>query len=195
MCPARNPQEPAGRPLRFASEYPNFPEVSGTTLPLLTTVLAGFAVTIIVQIMVRGDTSESLPARVTVALLAFLVSTLLLLSSTTFAINAQAHNYLPFMEPRPGSGNLLAIDDHEAWIRRLERRWHIYHVAALGTFYAGVILLLAGLNIVVWVYAGRTIALVFLGVVVLNLAIVLGIGLWASRREEDRAGRGDAPVA
>lgn len=193
MDPAGRPRKPAGQPLRFGSEYPNFPEVSGTTLPLLTTVLAGFAVTIIVQIMVRGDTDASLPTRVTIALLAFLVSTLLLLSSTTFAINAQAHNYLPFLQPRPETSTLLAIDDHDAWVRRLERRWHIYHVAALATFYSGVILLLAGLDIVVWVYVGRGIALVFLGAVILNLAIILAIGLWASRRAD--TAQGDVPAA
>jgi|GEM_PF-4709630 hypothetical protein len=181
MCPAEAPRRAPGRPLRFAGEYPNFPEVSGTTLPLLTTVLAGFAVTIIVQIMVRGDPSDSLPVRVTAALLAFLVSTILLLASTTFAINAQAHSYLPFLEPGPGKEDLLAIEDHGAWVRRLEQRWHIYHRAALVTFYSGVALLLAGLDVVVWIYLGWATALAFLAAVLVIVAAVVAIGMQAAR--------------
>ncbi|CAN5743244.1 hypothetical protein BH23CHL5_BH23CHL5_13220 [soil metagenome] len=48
MSTATAPQKTERSELSVCREYANFPEVSGATLPLLATVLAGFAVTIVV---------------------------------------------------------------------------------------------------------------------------------------------------
>jgi hypothetical protein len=168
--------------VRYSSEYPNFPEVSGTSFPLLSTVLAGFSVTIIVQLMVRPDPGEPLPAREVAALIAFLLAVLVLLASTTFSVNAQAHNYLPFLDLGDAAARRLRIDDLTDWLERLERRWYMFHVAALATFYAGVLLLLLGLNLVVWVYLGTGAAIIFLIAVVLDVGILHAVGVWVSRR-------------
>ncbi len=182
MSIARETQHEDEAGVRYSSEYPNFPEVSGTPLPLLSTVLAGFAVTIIVQLMVRPDPGMPLPAREVAALLAFLLAVLVLLASTTFAINAQAHNYLPFLGLGEAASRRMRIGDLSDWIERLERRWYMFHVAALVTFYTGVLLFLSGINLVVWVYLGTGAAVIFLIAVVLDMSVVTAVGGWVSRR-------------
>lgn len=188
MSVDRDTQHEDGAGVRFSSEYPNFPEVSGTSLPLLSTVLAGFAVTIIVQLMVRPDPGEPLPAREVAALIAFLLATLVLLASTTFAINAQAHNYLPFLDLGDAASRRLRIGDLSHWLGRLERRWYMFHVAAIATFYTGVLLVLAGINLVVWVYLGTGAAILFLVAVVLDVSAVSAVGVWVSRRNRPPSG-------
>jgi hypothetical protein len=188
MSVAHETRHDEGGGVRYSSEYPNFPEVSGTSLPLLTTVLAGFAVTIIVQLMVRPDPGQPLPAREVAALIAFLLATLVLLASTTFAINAQAHNYLPFLDLGDAASRRMRIGNLGHWIVRLERRWHMFHVAALATFYTGVLLLLAGINLVVWVYLGTGAAILFLVAVILDVTVVSAVTLWVSRRNRSASG-------
>lgn len=56
--PAMNDSDGSPGPRRH--EYPNYPEVSGTALPLLATVLAGFAVTIIIQLTLRRSSFPGL---------------------------------------------------------------------------------------------------------------------------------------
>ena len=160
-------------PGRQKNEYPNFPEVSGTTLPLLATVLAGFAVTIILQILLSPDASGDIPRITLVALIAFLLSLLAFLSSTAFAVNAQANNYLPFIDMTDTGKKFLGVDQTDTWLERIERRWHIYHMAGLIACYSGVVLLLAGVNLILWEYAGVVIASVFLVATLASLAVNL----------------------
>lgn len=167
--------------IRHEPEAPNFPEVSGTSLPLLATVLAGFAVTIIVQLLLQPEVLEGPLTGVTVALIGFLLATLCFLSSTVFAINAQASNYLGFLDIGQEGARLLAIEDRGDWIRRVERRWRVYHVAAIYSFYGGLLLLLVGINLVVWFFAGTGVALPFLLAAVFALAVNVGVGLLAER--------------
>jgi hypothetical protein len=63
---------------------PNYPETSGTTLPLLSAVLAGFAVTTIVQLMLRPGDEDLSPMEV-MAITAFLVGVICFLSSIVFS--------------------------------------------------------------------------------------------------------------
>jgi hypothetical protein len=164
-----------------APEHPNFPEVSGTSLPLLSTVLAGFAVTLTVQLMIRPDAADDLSGRSIVAIIAFLASTLLFLSSIVFAINAQAHNYLPFIDLSPEGRRLLGVEDASEWIRRIERRWTIFHLATIGTFYGGAVLLLAGVNLIVWIYVGTWVALVVLATILINIALTAAVTAYVDR--------------
>jgi hypothetical protein len=94
-------------------EYPNYPEVSGTTLPLLATVLAGFAVTIIIQLTLSPGGTGGLAVLAEVSLVAFLLSLLAFLSATAFAVNAQANNYLPFVDLSDTTRQFMQIDDPE----------------------------------------------------------------------------------
>jgi hypothetical protein len=176
----------SGRPPRRQKhEYPNYPEVSGTTLPLLATVLAGFAVTIIVQLVLSPEGADSLPGSTNVALAAFLLSMLAFLSATAFAVNAQANNYLPFTNLSDTTRRFMQIDDPDAWLHRIERRWRVYHLATLIAFYSGVILLLGGVNLILWEYAGILIALLFLFAAIASLAVNVIVSRVAASRESD----------
>jgi hypothetical protein len=165
-------------------DYPNYPEVSGTTLPLLSTVLAGFAVTIIVQLVLLPDDTDTLPARVVIALITFLLALLSFLLATAFAVNAQANNYLPFIDLSEASKDFLNVDNPGEWLQRIERRWYVYQFAALYTFYGGVVLLLAGVNLILWQYIGATIAVIFLLAALASFGITLAVGRLAESREE-----------
>jgi amino acid transporter len=170
-------------PRRQKHEYPNFPEVSGTTLPLLATVLAGFAVTIIIQLVLSPEGADSLPVLTEVALAAFLLALLAFLSATAFAVNAQANNYLPFTDLSDTTRQFMQIDDPDTWLQRVERRWHVYHLATLIAFYSGVILLLGGVNLILWEYAGTLIAALFLWTALASLAVNMIVSRIAKRHE------------
>jgi hypothetical protein len=152
-------------------DQPNGPEVSGTSFPLLATVLAGFAITIAVQLILQPADDAS--TRVTIALVSFLLSTLLFLSSIGFALNAQANNFLPFLDIGPTGRQLLHIDDRSSWIRGMVKRWVVFHAAAMIAFYVGIALLLAGVNLIVWVFVNGWIALILLTAILINLAVVI----------------------
>jgi hypothetical protein len=152
-------------------EQPNGPEVSGTSFPLLATVLAGFAITIAVQLILQPV--DDSPTRVTIALVSFLLSTLLFLSSIGFALNAQANNFLPFLDIGPTGRQLLHVDDRSGWIRGMVKRWVVFHAAAMISFYVGIALLLVGVNLIVWVFVGGWIALILLAAILINLAVVI----------------------
>jgi hypothetical protein len=163
------------------SHEPNIPEVSGTSFPLLTTVLAGFAVTIAVQLIIRPDTSEELPFRIVAAIAAFLGSTLFFISSIIFAVNAQTHNYLPFLQLDESGRRLLGIVDYRQWLDSLVRQWELFHLVAIVTFYGGIVLLLTGVNLIVWFFIGNGMALLFLGFILFNLLLTILVGLYVDR--------------
>ena len=179
------PADKQGRAgFHYDNEVPNFPEVSGTSFPVLTTVLAGFAVTITVQLLLSPDSTGDLAWQVNVGLVALLLSTLTLLLATIFAINAQARNYLPFLELGDAGRHLLNVDDVTAWIIRIERQWYIYHWAALCTFYSGVGLLLAGINLIIWEYAGAGMAIAFLIAILVSMSATLVVAAIAGAERE-----------
>jgi hypothetical protein len=162
---------------------PNLPEVSGTSFPLLTTVLAGFAVTIAVQLIIRPDASESLPFRVTLSIIIFLTSTLVFISSIVFAVNAQSHNYLPFISDDGSSSRMHGVSNRDQWINWLHRGWESFHSASIITFYSGILLLLAGVNIIVWEFVSGSIALIVLSLIIANIALNVLVGLRIDRRK------------
>jgi hypothetical protein len=165
------------------ADQPNLPEVSGTSFPLLTTVLAGFAVTIAVQMIIRPEGGAELSTRSIIAIVVFLASTLVFISSIVFAVNAQAHNYLPFLANTQDSNHLIGIDDHERWIDWLHRGWDTFHLAAITTFYGGILLLLGGVNLIVWEFVGSGVALIVLLLIIANVLLTLGVGMAIERRK------------
>lgn len=165
--------------LALEPDEPNFPEVTGTTLPLLSGLLAGFAVTITVQLIMEPAVAGD--RRLVVAITAFLLSVLFFLSSTVFAINAQANNYLRFLDLAPAGRRLLNVGNVSDWMWRMERRWHVYYVAALFAFYGGLVPLLAGIDLVILAFMGGPAALLFAAAVIANLALTLLV-FWLSRR-------------
>jgi hypothetical protein len=172
---------------------PNLPEVSGTSFPLLTTVLAGFAVTIAVQLIIRPDATETLPILVTAAIVIFLTSTLTFISSIVFAVNAQSHNYLPFMTDDDRPSQMYGVEDHIQWIIWLHQGWDAFHRASIITFYSGIMLLLAGVNIIVWEFVGPGTALIVLALILFNILVNVTVGLRIHRTKERSAPQGCRP--
>jgi ABC-type multidrug transport system fused ATPase/permease subunit len=168
-------------------EQPNAPEVSGTSFPLLSTVLAGFAITTGVQLVLGTDIAETMTGKIVVALVLVMLSALLFLSSTGFALNAQANNYLPFLELGESGRKLLHIDDHAAWVTRVSRRWKRFYTTAVLFFSLGVLLLLAGVNLIVWEFAGSTLAIALLIAILANVALVVGVTIVLNRDPERAA--------
>lgn len=167
---------------RKAPDSANGPEVAGTSFPLLSTVLAGFGITIALQVILH-PASDDQSVRVVIAVIAFLLATLMFVSSIGFSLNAQANNYLPFLDLGPTAARLLNVKDRSKWIRKMAQRWAIYFAVSMFTFYVGIALLLAGLNLIVWEFAGGTIAAILLVAIALNLLIVIYL-----QRNIDRIG-------
>ena len=164
---------------------PNLPEVSGTSFPVLTTVLAGFAVTIAVQLIIRPDATDDLGARLIAAIIVFLASTLLFIVSIVFGVNAQSYNYLPFLELGENSRRILAAEDYGTWIFRLKRRWEAFHVASLATFYGAILLLLGGVNLIVWEFIGAAVAITVLAIILASLVLTLSVSFYVDRLEPE----------
>lgn len=161
------------RPIfREAPDSANGPDVAGTSFPLLSTVLAGFGITIALQVILH-PASDDPSVRVVTAIIAFLLATLMFVSSIGFSLNAQANNYLPFLDLGPTAARLLNVNDRSRWIRKMAQRWAIYFAASMFTFYVGIALLLAGLNLIVWEFAGGIIAAILLLAIMLNLLVVV----------------------
>jgi hypothetical protein len=169
------------RTFHYGRDLPNFPEVSGTSFPVLTTVLAGFALTIAVQLILRPDDANDLPLSATVALASFLFSILALIVATVFAINAQARNYLPFLGHDDAELRHFGVEDDTSWLLTIERQWYIYHWATLVAFYSGVALLLAGIALVVWAYVGAILTGLFVAAILLSFVITFGVALYVDR--------------
>lgn len=167
------------------SDQPNLPEVAGTSFPQLTAILAGFAITIAVQLIIRPDGSSDVSRIIQIAIVVMLASTLLFISSVIFAVNAQAHNYLPFLELSPTGLKRLAVSDHEAWIERVKRRWKKFHFASITTFYSGIALLLGGVNLIVWEFIGVELALAFATLVAFSVILTTAITLNVYRGATD----------
>jgi hypothetical protein len=165
---------------------PNYPETSGTTLPLLSAVLAGFGVTSVVQILVTS-TRDDLPTAVAVAVAGFLLAVLFFVHAIVFAIKAQASNYIPFLGLSRSTASLLHVEDVSDWVQGLERRWFAFFMVALVSFYSGTALFLGALAIVVWVYAGAAIGAVFvvaaLLIVVSTIVLDAAGSSWADREK------------
>jgi hypothetical protein len=175
--------EKQGSTFHFGNDVPNFPEVSGTSFPVLATVLAGFAVTIAVQLILRPDGADALPGRIVLAIGAFLLSTLALLFSTVFAINAQARNYLPFLDLSDAGRDLMNVGDLTEWVIGIERQWYIYHWATLFAFYSGTILLLTGINLIVWVFIGAALAVMFLVAILASIGVAFAVAMYVERAD------------
>jgi hypothetical protein len=177
-----------------SAEGPNLPEVSGTTFPLLTTVLAGFAVTIAVQLIIRPEPAESIPTIISTAIVAFLASTLLFISSIIFSVNAQSHNYLPFLEIGDDGRRFFSVSDHQTWIAWIQRSWDTFHVWAIGTFYCGIFLLLLGVNLIVWEFVGSGVGFIFSMLIVAHVGLTIAVGLWVHRTKQRTDPRGARPA-
>ncbi|CAN5743276.1 hypothetical protein BH23CHL5_BH23CHL5_13230 [soil metagenome] len=67
-----------------------------------------------------------MPDRIVMAVAALMLTRRLFLSATVFAVNAQANNYLAFLEMGRDALRRIEVDYLGEWLFGLARRWHIY---------------------------------------------------------------------
>jgi hypothetical protein len=168
-------------PLEHLSR-PNLPEITSTTLPLLSTVLAGFAVTIIATLLTQANVSKIWPLpNLFWSLVLLAISAPLLLTSTFFAVRAQAYSYLTLTSEVQNFLKLHApaTFNFDNYVERIYKKWLLWYEAADFAFSLGLLTFVGGTGLLLWNYVGLVGALIFLGITI--LAIIGGI--WLQIRE------------
>jgi hypothetical protein len=117
-----------------------------------------------------------------------------------FAENAPTQNYLRFLQLDESGRRLLGIEDYRQWLDSLVRRWELFHLIAIATFYGGIVLLLTGVNLIVWFFVGNGMALLFLGFILFNLLLTIPAdvyfkGTGSTQSSEERASQTGAESA
>jgi hypothetical protein len=164
-------------PLEPDPLHPNLPEITSTTLPLLSTVLAGFAMTIIASLFLQTNVSNIWPLPNPFWGLVLLgVSTPFYLTSAIFGVQAQGFSYLnltldvqKFLKLKDPKINM---DDY---ISTIFKKWRLWYDAAKLAFYLGLFTFVVGAGFLIWNYIGLVGALIFLAIII--LVIIWGIQL------------------
>lgn len=156
---------------------PNQPEVTGTNLPLLSTVLAGFSLTIIATLFTRPDAhlADKTANHPLINALTFLaVAIPFYVSATVFAMWGQAYKYLDLTQDTRAAINIQEAAD--AYIFRVFRRWRMWHRAAISAFYLGTLCFLIGICILLKLFIGSPVQEWFIGIWIATT--VAGAILW-----------------
>lgn len=161
---------------------PNLPEITSTTMPLLSTVLAGFAVTIIATLLTQGNPSNIWPLPNPFwGLILLATSTPLLLTTAFFGIRAQAYSYLNLnidvqrmLELKEPGYNI------NYYLEMIYNKWLLWYQAADLAFTLGLLAFVGGIDLLLWNYLGLVGALIFLLIII--FAIIWGI--WLQSKEK-----------
>ena len=135
---------------------PNLLEVTQTTLPLLSTVLAGFSVTIMVELITQPEAGQTC-GLLNVGLTLLAVSVPLFLSSTIFSVWGQSYNYL-ILTPDVKEIMNFDLHDQSQWKNYLDAShtiWQKWHTSALILYYIGLLAFIAGIDLLLWKYIGK----------------------------------------
>ena len=178
-------------------DTPNTGELAGTTLPLLSTVLAGFAIAIMGQIpasvaaILTDPASQAMKDRILengarYVALPLAISVAIFLTSAVCAVHSQAYSYRFLLElPRDMQMFFLAIDrdtnQGEEFFRNVLIRWRkqqdYWYKIAVWVFYFGVVLFSIGIAGFLWIFVATWVALVFAAVSVLCIVALLVIAV------------------
>jgi hypothetical protein len=168
-------------PLTNAPEQPNLPEITKTTLPLLSTVLAGFAVTILVSLFslfMQSKDNHSWPPSPNQALfwglIILTISIPMFLSSAIFAVWGQAYNYQSVTEKEVRDFLNIQDSDKDKYMKDLYDKWFGWHQASNLTFFIGVFAFFIGTGILLWILIEWPMGLIFF---IIGM-IPLGWGIW-----------------
>jgi hypothetical protein len=140
---------------------PNMLDLSGTTLPLISTVLAGFSLTIIVT-AASVLSSLSYKNAVTSGLVVLTVNVPILLFSTTAAIRSQAFSYRYLMSQDVLDVIGITKADLRARIPGWHTRWYRWYLAGVLSYYLGLVLFALGMDIIVWAIINRWAGILFI---------------------------------
>lgn len=132
-----------GRP-----DEPNLPNVPGTTLPLVSTVLAVFAFTVVTEFLVSW--SYHFPLPLLIGLASLFIASFLLIASTVSSIWAQSYNYFPLLpldDDRLMLFKLDVNDDDQTLADYHDKLMFYYRIASL-LFIMGTVAFLSGIGFV-----------------------------------------------
>ncbi len=147
---------------------PNLPEITSTTLPLLSTVLAGFAVTIIATLLTQSNISKTWPLPNPFwSLVLLAISAPLFLTSAYFGIRAQAYSYLNMTSDVQKILKLNPPFNIDSYLERVYKKWLLWYGAADRTFVLGLLAFVVGTGLLLWNYIELLAALIFLAIIVL----------------------------
>jgi hypothetical protein len=152
--------------VRYTPDMPNAQEVTKTALPLLSTVLAGFAVTISAQLAILPGASQGAvhPRHLLAAVVIILACSVpFFLAAATFAVWGQGYSYIILTGD---NWVILGVDeklrnDTIKWadyLNKCHRAWLCWHRAAINAYQLGLIVFCGGvvafLNDLIGVLAG-----------------------------------------
>jgi hypothetical protein len=149
---------------------PNLWEVTGTTLPLMSTVLAGFCVTIIVQLLTQSEARQT-GDLLHVGLTFLAVSIPLFLASTAFAVWEQSYNYLSLTSDVKELMNFDYASNQQEWKKYFDSShtiWQKWHTSTLILYYLGSITFATGVDLLLWKYIGQFSAISFITIILLT---------------------------
>lgn len=139
---------------RGLKDLPNRQEVTKTTLPLLATVLAGFAVSIDLQVVsiasIQTITSPN-HRRLLIGLLCVMASIPLLIVAIVFAMWGQAASFEHLTEEvRELLGINKSVGELEGYLDDQDYRWWQWYSGAVRTFNLGIGLFTVGVGLLLW---------------------------------------------
>jgi hypothetical protein len=154
------------------SPDPNVLEVTGTTLPLLTTVLAGFAVTIIVQLINNTEAGE-LPTLLNSGLTLIALSVPLFLGAALFATWGQSYNYTVLTDELKKLIKFNKTEDSlERYLNICHTNWVNYHEASNFIYYLGLAFFILGTDLLIYRYL-KIVSLILVSLFELSIIALL----------------------
>jgi hypothetical protein len=157
-------------------------EITGTNIPLLSTVLAGFAVTIIIELINDNKYYRDISFLCTKNGLSLIaISIPLFLSSAVYATYGQSYNFLiltkDVKELMRFTDDLLCTSSEkwQEYLNTLYTIWQYWHRTSIAIYYAGMIFFIVGINIIFLIYIGLVVAVLI--IVIIFFAIYFGFVL------------------
>jgi len=149
---------------------PNLREVTKTTLPLLSTVLAGFALTLIFQNV--ADFSNILKL---LGLILITCSFGMFVVATIYALWGQSYDYQDMLNE--DVKNFFKLNDPQVdfnrYIDHVNRRWQLWHTASIVTFSLGLLLFAIGAVLIIWEAVGYIVAVILVVIILLFSMLTL----------------------
>jgi hypothetical protein len=164
------------------SAFPNRQQITKTALPLLATVLAGFAVTVSAQVLyLTGVNAIQSPTHRATLIGLILITTSIpfLLASTIYSIWADASSY---QHLNPDTLKVLGIKytmeelEVKGYFTEQEHRWHRWYQSAVWSYYVGTALFVVGVCIDLANLLGPWALMLFIFATVISLGWLFVMG-------------------
>jgi hypothetical protein len=160
---------------------PNLPAVTTTFVPLLATVVAGFAATAVVGLSTLSNLQSQFSEQAwwtssDVVIGSFALCIPVMLTAAALAAWGSAFDCRDLgADARQALNITKAGSELKAYLEKMHSNWEAWHKASLVAYLIGLFLLLHGNFLLLWNLASSTIAWLFVIVVILGIATVLRV--------------------